>query len=286
MNNEKFDDMTKSDNTMSLSEDDFVNSWKFPKTCTKLDQSFKNSSNQVTPNLQNNCDLLFKKKTSYFASCFEIVNPLPFYDICLKLSSLPYHSNSSENLQKAACTAGLSYIEACAIENLPLRVPDSCIQCKLDNGSFITEGEFVTIKEENITPAVDVVFVMESRSCNVETTKKKLLLSLVSSMVNEFKYLSVVEPRFAVVPFGAEFQKPSSITLNGQVFTNDENIHLYFNHLKDENGTSDVFTALTVASKLAFKPGAAKILVLSLCTKCEFNLLKVIISFPDFQACT
>ena len=126
-------------------------------------------------------------------------------------------------------------------------------------------------------PAVDVVFLMESKSCNVELTQQKLLSSLVSSLTTELKHLSIDHHRFAVVTFGGsnEFERPRSITSNGQVFTTEQNIQTYFNHIKDGNGTSDVFTAITVASKLIFKPGAVKIFVLVLCSKCEFNLLKV-----------
>lgn len=128
-----------------------------------------------------------------------------------------------------------------------------------------------------VIPAVDVVFLMESRSCNIETAHKKLLALLVSSIVNEFKIASIDHQRFAVVTFGGsgEFEQPRSITSNGHVFTSAHNVQSYFNHLKDGNGTSDVFTAITIASKLIFKPGSVKIFVLSLCSKCEVNLLKV-----------
>lgn len=128
-----------------------------------------------------------------------------------------------------------------------------------------------------VIPAVDIVFLMESRSCNVESSQKKLLATLVSSMVNEFKISSIDHQRFAVVTFGGsnEFEQPKSITSNGHVFTSAQNVQTYFNHLRNGNGTSDVFTAITIASKLIFKPGAVKIFILSLCSKCEFNLLKV-----------
>jgi hypothetical protein len=128
-----------------------------------------------------------------------------------------------------------------------------------------------------VIPAVDVVFLLEAKSCNVEASNKKLLSAVVSTMGAEFKHASIDNHRFALVTFGGnnEFEQPKAITSNGQVFTNAQNIETYFNHLKNGNGTSDVFTAITIASKLIFKPGAVKVFVLSLCSKCEFNLLKV-----------
>lgn len=147
----------------------------------------------------------------------------------------------------------------------------------MPNGSHITEGTFTEIKDDLVIPAVDVVFLIESRTCNVEETQKKLLTSLVSSITTEFKAASIDHHRFAVVTFGGsnEFAQPRSITSNGHVFTSAKNIKSYFNHVRDGNGTSDVFTAITIASKLVFKPGAVKIFILSLCSKCEFNILKV-----------
>lgn len=128
-----------------------------------------------------------------------------------------------------------------------------------------------------VVPAVDVVFLIESRPCNMERSKKALMLSLVSSLASEFKHVSIDHQRFAVVTFGGsdEFSQPRSITSNGNVFTSAQNIPAYFNHLREGEGTSDVFTAITSASKLIFKPGAVKIFVLSLCSKCEFNMMKV-----------
>jgi hypothetical protein len=125
----------------------------------------------------------------------------------------------------------------------------------------------------------DIVFITEL--CHINVAKKKLFSTLISSLVTEFKLLSVTNPRFAVVPFGGskEFKKPRSITINGHVFTEEDKIRLCFEHLKEENSTGDVLSALAVASKLVFKPGAVKIFVLSLCSKCNYNSLKVIFLF-------
>lgn len=151
------------------------------------------------------------------------------------------------------------------------------LSCQLPNGSHITEGTFTTLKDDMVTPAIDVVFLLESKACNVELTQQNLLSALVTSLTAELKHMSIDHHRFAVVTFGGsnEFEKPRSVTSNGQVFTTAENVQSYFSHVKNGNGTSDVFTAITTASKLIFKPGAVKMFVLLLCSKCEFNVLKV-----------
>lgn len=147
----------------------------------------------------------------------------------------------------------------------------------MPNGSHITEGTFTELKDESVIPSVDIVFLVESKPCNVEQTKQKLLSALVSSISSELKLLSIDHLRFAVITFGGskEFDQPRSITSHGHVFTSAQNIQTYFEHLKAGNGTSDVFTVITVASKLIFQPAAVKIFILSLCSKCDFNSLKV-----------
>lgn len=127
MNNEKYDDMTTSDNQITNIEDEFVQSWRLASTCSVQDIKMP-LGHLLNASDTSHCHNLYKRKTSYFASCFSAVNPDPFFDICVKLGSALLNSNMDESFQKAACTSGVSYIEACSFENIPLRVPDSCIQ--------------------------------------------------------------------------------------------------------------------------------------------------------------
>lgn len=119
---------------------------------------------------------------------------------------------------------------------------------------------------------------MEMGACNTDSYKKSLLNALVASIGTEFKQQSIENQRFAVVTYGGygPFSKPTGVTSNGNVFTNAQNVNSYFNHVKNETGSIDVFTAIASATKLVFKPGSVKIFVLSLCTKCKSNLFEVI----------
>jgi C8 domain len=115
--------LTKSDNEIANHEEDFVASWGIQKTC--INDFRENLLNNNSLDYLKDCELFFKQKTSYFATCFTVVDPDPFFAICL---SLHRSSKTSEKSTKAACTSGLSYIEACSIKNVPLRIPDSCIK--------------------------------------------------------------------------------------------------------------------------------------------------------------
>lgn len=127
MNNERFDDLTTSDNMITPEENEFIDSWKLP-SCSDREMKLMNSNNALSEGLKQNCEMFFKQKTSYFATCFTIVDPDPFFETCMNIGSLPRYQVSSEASVKAACTSGIAYIEACSIQNVPLRVPDTCIQ--------------------------------------------------------------------------------------------------------------------------------------------------------------
>lgn len=124
MNNEYFDDMTTSENIITSSEDEFVQSWRFD--CTDEDKTSVLEDDTLDTNITLHCHNLYKSKNSYFTSCFAVVDPDPFYEICTKMSKTK--TSDEISLQKLACISGVSYIEACAFEKIPLRVPDLCIK--------------------------------------------------------------------------------------------------------------------------------------------------------------
>lgn len=150
-------------------------------------------------------------------------------------------------------------------------------RCILPNGNTVTEGTYTNLTDNSIVPSVDVVFILEMGSCNTDSYKKSLLNTLVTSIGAEFKQQSIENHRFAVMTYGGfgPFSKPTSVTSNGNVFTNAQNVNSYLEHLNNETGNVDVFTAIATATKLIFKPGSVKVFVLSLCTKCKSNLFEV-----------
>lgn len=128
MNNEKFDDLTKSDNLIAKTSDEFINSWKLSRSCSRLKTKTIKERTNLVISLQKTCSLFFQQKTSYFSSCFSIVDPVSFHEMCLSLGTSPRHYLTNESMEKAACISAVAYIESCAIQNVPLRVPDTCVQ--------------------------------------------------------------------------------------------------------------------------------------------------------------
>lgn len=112
--NEKFDDLMKSNNEIATNVEDFVESWKLTSTCTPTTSTRSVTKEDSSMYL---CSEFFRQKTSSFSSCFTVVDPEPFYELCIE----------SGHADKFACTAGIAYIEICEVQNIPLRVPESCV---------------------------------------------------------------------------------------------------------------------------------------------------------------
>lgn len=131
VNNEPYDDFLTSKHTITNDANEFKQSWALKQhgqtgQCKLLDDVNHPISNE----LLNICDTYFRSKVSPFANCFATINSLPFYDMCLDMgsNSITNFTHNEHPAQKGACAVALAYMESCADENLPLRVPDICLQ--------------------------------------------------------------------------------------------------------------------------------------------------------------
>ncbi|XP_062546026.1 uncharacterized protein LOC134212310 [Armigeres subalbatus] len=278
MNNEVFDDYITSDQKFSASKEQFINSWTLPD-CEADVQATNHTHNflSVSNELSQICESFFRHKHSYFASCFPIVDTTPFFEMCLDLG---HHLDSKSNdpSNNGACTSALAYMEACSLEDMPLRVPDTCIHCKLINGSYVPEGAFVPMKDNEIPQTTDVVFIVEAKLCNQNITTSKSVVTMVQTLHKELQELNITDNRYSVVSFGgmSPFDKARSVIVNDNVFVSHEYIEPFFNHIAMATGTNDdIFEAIIVASKLVFRPGASKTFILMPCSKCSSSSMKL-----------
>ncbi|XP_053697453.1 uncharacterized protein LOC128744450 [Sabethes cyaneus] len=278
MNNEAFDDYITSEQKYTPSNKHFINSWKLPGCDVELDAT-NHTQNYLTVSseLSQICESFFQHKHSYFASCFSVVDTNPFFEMCLDLGQ-HLVSRPNEPSNNGACTSALAYMEACLLEDVPLRVPDSCIYCQLMNGSYVPEGTFVSMKDKEIPQTADVVFIVEAKECNRNITTAKSIITMVQSLHKEFLERNITNNRYSVVSFGGEspFDKPRSVIVNDNVFVSHEFIEPFFNHIAAGEGTNDdIFEAITVASKLVFRPGVSKTFILLPCSKCASSSMKL-----------
>lgn len=139
MNNEISDDSLASNHVITHDPIALKNSWAL-KQCSHDDadereEDGRNSTHHIDPPIVSNellniCDTFFRSKISQFANCFAVVDSLPFYNMCLDMgaNSISNFTEINHPAQKGSCAVALAYIETCSDENVPLRVPDICVQ--------------------------------------------------------------------------------------------------------------------------------------------------------------
>lgn len=279
MNNEPYDDRITAAQSFSESEDQFLNSWAMPD-CRASVAPTNSTSNYyaASSELTKLCDSFFRHKVSYFASCFPVVDVTPFYEMCLDLGNHLTKVTDGGPSDRGACSAALAYIQACAIEDTLLRVPDSCISCQLLNGTHVEEGRFVPLRDEQVPPAADVVFIVEAKPCNDRFVQTKSINLLVESINRELQDLKIRDTRYGVVAFGgaAPFDRAHSVVVGNSVFETHDRLQSFFEHIVMGNGTNeDIFDAITLASKLVFRPGASKTFILLPCSRCATSKMKL-----------
>lgn len=120
MNNEVYDDTTL------ISTDKLETQWAL-NACQENEHISNANASLV---VLNTCDAFFKSKISDFLKCFAIVDPTPYYTMCLDLGADSFLNaiNDVDVINKGVCTAALAYMESCAAQNVALRVPVTCIQ--------------------------------------------------------------------------------------------------------------------------------------------------------------
>lgn len=133
VNNEIYDDFLTSKHWITKDTEELKRSWALkqqdPSDQCKHELASTNAD-QISNELLNICDTYFRSKISPFANCFATVNSLPFFDMCLDMgsNSITDFTHKDHPAQKGACAVAFAYMESCSEQNLPLRVPEICLQ--------------------------------------------------------------------------------------------------------------------------------------------------------------
>lgn len=152
--------------------------------------------------------------------------------------------------------------------------------CTLLNGTMIPEGTFIKLKLDLVPKSADIVFIVEAKSCNENIMDSKSVMTFATSLNKELITANITNNRYSVVTFGGNrpFDKPRSVVINNEIFTEFNQLSLYFEHIKTGNGSNnDVYEAISTASKLIFKPGVSKIFILMPCSNCSASDMKVFV---------
>ncbi|XP_039479409.1 uncharacterized protein LOC120443997 [Drosophila santomea] len=266
LNNEPYDEYTMSTGVISNETQRFTDSWSL-KQCrqNKLAQS-----QEVSKEVNDACTSFFR--SGILATCSAVLDPTPFYEMCLDLGMKSPPIRKGHPAVKGACAAALAYIEACTALKVPMRVPSQCVFCQLSNGSYVPEGTFMELSGPEIPRSSDVVFIVEAKECNANLKTSKSIMTVVSSIEEQLQAAKLTNNRYAVVAFGgvAPYDKARSVIYEHNEFTSKpEQLADYFGHINTGNGSSnDILMAISAAAKLNFRPGVSKTFILLSCSRC------------------
>lgn len=262
MNNEAMDDTTSSNGIIVNDVEKFGRSWSIDaeEDCSD-DFNATSTTKQEDREVSQFCYDLFVNRSSEFISCFDVVDPAEYSEMCARSTS-----------EIEACTIALSYMQMCMFRETYLRIPDACTSCTMVNGSLVAEGQFRRLEGENVPKSTDVVFIVEGKDCNKDIQRSFGMETMIGQLNKELKDQGLADSRWSLVVFGANgvFNRPRSVVLDGQIFTKNTTRFMdYFHHVPVGDGSRDIFEAIVFATKLVFRAGVSKTFILMPCSHCE-----------------
>ncbi|KAM7152521.1 uncharacterized protein RBU57_012670 [Macrochelys suwanniensis] len=96
---------------------EFTQSWQVSSHCSYVQKKVKPCS--ITAK-QKVCKVLFREPYSLLRNCFKVVDPEPFYSMCV------YDACDSREL-KAACNLAAAFVHLCSRNFVPLEIPSQCV---------------------------------------------------------------------------------------------------------------------------------------------------------------
>ncbi|ELU04621.1 hypothetical protein CAPTEDRAFT_222921 [Capitella teleta] len=276
-NNEPADDFTTAENTRASTPEQLADSWTAGQRCRP-----ENYAVNVAPEPHTEaykiCSRMFKEDASPFRPCYKVVDPQPFQKMCendlmLKENRLP--------TEQDACNANAFYVDVCRREGVNVRIPHSCVRCEIESmGAEFTEGQNYTLEGDAVPQSADVVFILQHAECNEVVLAN--LKDVVDDMEKAFKSTGITNNRYSIIGYGAtgSLNTPHIRTMDGQVFNTHDKILLGLDDFTKGYGESaDALAAIYYASKLPYRAGVSKSIVMVPCTAC----MEMSVSYADVE---
>ncbi|XP_062444584.1 uncharacterized protein LOC134147453 [Rhea pennata] len=95
---------------------EFTQSWQVNK-CSLIQKKVQPCTRTAK---QSVCEVLFEKAHSLLRNCFKVVDPEPFYSMCL-------YDTCESNELKAACSLAAAFVHLCNRNFVPVEIPPQCL---------------------------------------------------------------------------------------------------------------------------------------------------------------
>ncbi|KAK8762358.1 hypothetical protein V5799_026376 [Amblyomma americanum] len=204
------------------------------------------------PSATSLCSKYFEKEESPLRSCFKMVDPKPFMQMCLH----DMRSASYDEMEEKICVTAAAYREE--------------LRCERPDGSEMLAGDIATVTDQD-SPATtaDVIFVVERKICNKNVIPN--LIRIAQSIEERYAARGFADTRYAVVGFGGDgvAEQPHVVTADGQIFSSIRALVSAFGSLSIGNGESNPFAALVYAGQLPVRMASMQTMILVKCTTCK-----------------
>ncbi|CAB3225976.1 unnamed protein product [Arctia plantaginis] len=263
-NNEQYDDLQLPNGTYTESVPVLGHSWNIVPTANSTVIDNKDLKNDTQ------CDKFFMNKVSPLHPCFSVISATPFFLECVSGG--------------AACALASAYHELCVHLHVPTHMPDHCHQCTTPQGDIIEEGSFHIL--QYVPNSTDVVFIVEALYCNKNLRKTKNMDMFIEAFDIKLQANGLSDNRYAIVGFGGRgvYRRPRALYVNNRVFTNSIEVSQHFDNfvidksdLVRSNRTvrTDMFNALSFATRLPFRAAVPKTFVLMPCSRCDSAFMRL-----------
>ncbi|KAJ1096857.1 hypothetical protein NDU88_001988 [Pleurodeles waltl] len=115
--NEAGNEFMLPDHSFTDNVQEFTKSWQVDSQCTHTPKKLKMCSVAAH---QKTCKSFFKEGYSTLKNCFRVVDPVPFYDICLQ-------DTCESNELKSVCKLVAAFVHLCNRNHVPLEIPLQCV---------------------------------------------------------------------------------------------------------------------------------------------------------------
>ncbi|KAJ8708722.1 hypothetical protein PYW08_010104 [Mythimna loreyi] len=263
-NNEQYDDLLLPNNTFTTSIPTLGHSWNIVPSANPTNIENKDLKNDTQ------CDKFFQNKVSPLHPCFSVIPSLPFNMECLAGGD--------------ACALASAYKELCLHQHLPIHMPDHCHQCTTPQGDTVEEGSFHEL--QYIPNSSDVVFLVEAQRCNTNLRKAKNMDLFVEAFDIKMQANGFSDNRYAIVGFGGRgvYRRPRALYVNNKVFTNSIEISQHFDSFvidkadavrSNRSVRTDMFAALSFATRLPFRAAVPRTFILMPCSRCDSAFMRL-----------
>ncbi|XP_041126503.1 uncharacterized protein LOC121326918 isoform X2 [Polyodon spathula] len=114
--NEAANEFTQPDHSHTDSIPHFIQSWQVGSQCRSNSKKPKSCPAAVS---QHTCKALFRDAYSPLRNCFRVVDPAPFYKLCISSTCRP-------NADRTSCSLTAAFVHLCNRNLVPLDIPSKC----------------------------------------------------------------------------------------------------------------------------------------------------------------